>query len=122
MKGLCKAEMIPQLPHMRVYAAHKKRSPYTKQWYKDYEVYSEIPQARQISMALTSQLVDSGIKRIRSMQDWDNWAVDELVVPQARSSRLSFACYNLSDAFSPHVDRVLDTCVACISWKALVTT
>jgi hypothetical protein len=83
MKKICKAsEMVPKVPHMRVYSAHKKRSPYTQQWYKDFQVYDEIPQSRHIAMSLTSQMVDASIKRIRSTQDWDNW-VDEHVVPQA---------------------------------------
>ena len=79
---LCmKSETVPGLPHMRVYAAQKTRSPYTKSWYKRFEVYDGLPHARQMSIALQGQLVDDSIVRIDNMRTWDKW-VDEATLPK----------------------------------------
>jgi hypothetical protein len=85
MLQLCKrSETVPRLPHMRVYAAKRKRSPYTKSWYKDFQPFDGVPQARQMSMALQTQLVDDSIARIRSVNDWEKMN-EESSLPKVHS-------------------------------------
>jgi hypothetical protein len=89
---LCvKSETVPALPHMRVYAAQKVRSPYTKSWYKTFHVYEGLPQARHMSAALQGQLVDDSIVRIGDMASWHNW-IDESSLTKVPAC-LSLQCF-----------------------------
>lgn len=71
MRKLCQAsESIPKLPHMRVYAAAKQKSPYTKEWYKDHKVYEGSPLAKDMAKAVQAQILDTHILRVPSIQEW----------------------------------------------------
>ena len=83
-RRLCeRSESVPRLPHIRIYAAQRKHSPYTQTWYKDFQEYHDVPAARQMAAALQSQLTDDSIARVTSMKEWDNW-VDETALPQVQ--------------------------------------
>jgi hypothetical protein len=86
MEAVCREKAaVPRVPHMRVYAAERKRNPYKKNWYKEHKDYTGGPEARQMSMALQTQLVADSIAHIGSMRDWENWA-DEGTLPQVRGA------------------------------------
>lgn len=73
-----------QSAHTQVYAAQKKRNPYTRAWWKESVDYTGQLTARAMSMALQSQLVDASITRVRSLADWENW-VDQDTLPKVRT-------------------------------------
>lgn len=76
--------LTSQSAHTQVYAAQKKRNPYTRAWWKESVDYTGQLTARAMSMALQSQLVDASITRVRSLADWENW-VDQDALPKVRT-------------------------------------
>lgn len=112
LDALCRrGESVPRLPHMRIYHADAKVSPYTQAWYKDYTIYEDVPSVPAVSKALHAQLRSDNIKLITTEEDWAAWHDAE---PLQKACAAAVQRHTVAVAYSSHGSKSPARRRACI--------